>query len=637
MNEPRILIVEDDEIVAAVVSERLMKLGYQPVGRAASGDQAIALAGELRSDLVLMDIRLEGKMDGIGAAQEIRQRFHIPSVFLSANSEEATIERAKLAEPFGYILKPFEGRELRVIIEMALYKHRAEEALRAETLRRRVLFEQSPDGILIIDPQTARFLEFNTAAHQQLGYTREEFAQLAIPDVLVQELERETQARIAEVTQKGRVDYETLQRTRRGEVRNVQVTAQLVSVEGQQLYQCIWRDITERKQLEAQQRQLQKAESLSRMAGAIAHNFNNQLAAVLLNLELLQQQLPPQAGPDLNLAEALKSARKAASISTQMLVYLGQTAAQREPLDLSEACRQSLPLLQAANPNSAVLKTDLPTPGPVIKANANQLQQVLTNLLSNAWEAGSNGSNGVRLSVKLAAAAEIPAAQRFPIDWQPRDPAYACLEVADTGCGITARDMEKIFDPFFTSKFTGRGLGLAVVLGIVREHGGGITLESEPGRGSVFRIFLPVIAAAVPPKAVPVVPVPKSAVHGTVLVVEDEPALRTTLTQALQLAGFKVFAAEDGVAGVELFEQHRDEIQCVVCDLSMPRLDGWGTLTALRQLAPGLPFILSSGYDNAWVMAGQHPELPQALLQKPYQFKDLIELINQVWPQAGRL
>ncbi len=635
MNEPRILIVEDDEIVAAVVSKRLTELGYQPVGLAVSGEQAIARAGELRPDLVLMDIQLEGELDGIIAAHEIRQRFHIPSVFLSAYSEEATIERAKLAEPFGYILKPFEGRELRANIEMALYKHRAEEALRAEILRRRVLFEQSPDGILIIDPQTARFLEFNTAAHQQLGYTREEFAQLAIPDVQVQELEPEAKARIAEVTQKGRVDYETRQRTRQGQVRNVQVRAQLVSVEGQQLYQCIWRDITEHRQIEAQNRQIQKAESLGRMAGAIAHNFNNQLAAVMLNLELLQQEMPPQAGADLSLTEVLKSVRKAANISAQMLVYLGQAAAQREPLDLSEACRQSLPLFQLANPNFAVLKTDLPAPGPVIKANANQIQQVLTNLLSNAWEAGSNGSNAVRLSVKLASVAEIPAAHRFPIGWQPGEPAYACLEVADTGGGITAGDMEKIFDPFFTSKFTGRGLGLAVVLGIVREHGGGITVASEPGRGSVFRVFLPVAAAAVPPKAVPVVPAQKSAVQGTVLVIEDELSLRSTLTQVLQLEGFKVFAAEDGVAGVERFLQHRDEIQCVICDLSMPRMDGWGTLTALRQLAPGLPVILSSGYDNARVMAGYHPELPQAFLQKPYGLKDLIKVINQVWPQAG--
>ena len=200
-------------------------------------------------------------------------------------------------------------------------------------------------------------------------------------------------------------------------------------------------------------------------------------------------------------------------------------------------------------------------------------------------EASRDGVSAIHLAIKPVAAAAIPALNRFPSDWQPRDPTYACLEVTDSGCGITAGDMEKIFDPFFTSKFIGRGLVLAVVLGIVRQHGGSIIVESAPGRGSVFRVFLPVTAAAAPQTPVPVVPAPRSAVRGTVLVVEDEPSLRATVTQVLQLAGFKVFAAADGVAGVALFEQHRDEIQCVVCDLSMPRLDGWETLTALRPLA----------------------------------------------------
>ena len=399
--------------------------------------------------------------------------------------------------------------------------------------------------------------------------------------------------------------------------------------------------LTERKraeaakeEMEAQNRQLQKAESLGRMAGAIAHSFNNQLAAAIMNLELLQQELPPNAGSGLDLSRALQSARAAASISTQMLVYLGQSHVQREALDLSEACRQSLPLLEAAIPHNVVLKTDLPAPGPVIKANANQIQQVLTSLITNAWEASSRPQDGIRVTVKLAPATEISAAHRFPVGWQPQDSAYACLEVADSGRGIAAGDIENIFDPFFTSKFTGRGLGLAVVLGIVRGYDGGITVESEPGQGSVFRVFLPVSAASVPQKPIRVAPAPKTADCGGVLVVDDETPLRVTAARALQRVGYTVFAAADGVEAVELFEQHREEIHCVLCDLTMPRMGGWETLTALRKLAPRIPIILSSGYDDAKVMEGQHTELPQAFLRKPYELKALFDLVKRLQPEV---
>jgi len=162
-----------------------------------------------------------------------------------------------------------------------------------------------------------------------------------------------------------------------------------------------------------------------------------------------------------------------------MLVYLGQTHVQREPVDLSDVCRQNLPLLQAAFPKAVVLKTDLPASGPCIRANASQMQQVLTNLLTNASEASNHPQDTIRLAVTLARAVELPAVHRFPIGWQPQYPAYACIEVADSGCGIMAGDIERIFDPFFTSKFTGRGLGLSAVLGIVREHG-----EASPWRAS---------------------------------------------------------------------------------------------------------------------------------------------------------
>jgi signal transduction histidine kinase len=252
----------------------------------------------------------------------------------------------------------------------------------------------------------------------------------------------------------------------------------------------------ERFKLEVQNRQLQKAESLGRMAGAIAHHFNNQLMTVMLNLEVGMKGLPRNARPYDNLGEAMQAARKASEVSRLMMTYLGQTNVQLELLDLAEACLRGLPMFRAAAPQGVVWDVDLPAPGPVVQANANQIHQVLTNLLTNAWEASNGGRSAIRLSVKEVAAANIPAAKRFPVDFQLKEDAYACLEVADKGCGMKPHELEKLFDPFFTSKFTGRGLGLPVVLGIVRAHQGAVTVESEPGQGSVFRVFLPLSTEA---------------------------------------------------------------------------------------------------------------------------------------------
>ena len=275
--------------------------------------------------------------------------------------------------------------------------------------------------------------------------------------------------------------------------------------DGAAVWRAVVSDITESKRteeekakLEAQNRQLQKAEGLGRMAGAIAHHFNNHLTAVMGNLELAIGDLPRGAVSAGKLTDALHAARDAAEVSKLMLTYLGQTHAQHEPLDLSEVCRRSLPLLRAAMPKDMVLDAELPSPGPAISANANQLQQVLTNLVTNAWEAGVEGRGVVRVTVKTVLPAGIPASHRFPIDWRPHETiSYACMEVVDEGSGIAAKNIEKLFDPFFSSKFTGRGLGLSVVLGIVRAHVGAVTVETAPGRGSIFRVFLPVSAEEV--------------------------------------------------------------------------------------------------------------------------------------------
>lgn len=262
-------------------------------------------------------------------------------------------------------------------------------------------------------------------------------------------------------------------------------------------------NITERKKLEQEQvflqdhvRQLAKAESLGLMAGAIAHNFNNKLSAVLGNLELALDMW--QDGDDMTpcVKNAFKAAWKASEMSGLMLTYLGQTAAEKEPVDLSSICTQAIHVLQLAKPTELAVTTDFPAPGPVVRVNAQQMQQIVSSLVINAWEAMEDEQGMVDVSIGTGTPETISSRNRFPVDWRPQTGEYVCLTVRDNGCGIPDKEIEKIFDPFFTSKFTGRGMGLSVVLGILRSHGGAITVESKCGEGSVFRVFLPLCGSS---------------------------------------------------------------------------------------------------------------------------------------------
>ena len=246
-----------------------------------------------------------------------------------------------------------------------------------------------------------------------------------------------------------------------------------------------------RKAAESESAQRRKLESLGRMAGSIAHHFNNQLSAVMGNLEIALDDLPDDAACRKNLFQAMMAAHKATSVSRQMLLYLGHTPGRYRQTDFSGSCRKTLALFQTAIPNGMKLSVDFPDSGPIIHADPIQIQQVLTHLITNAWESISDTQGDIALSVTEVSHEEIPS-RCIPMDWQPRPVAYACLEVSDTGCGIPAKDIDKLFDPFFTTNFMGRGLGLSVVMGIVKAHSGCITVDSEPGSGSVFRIYLPV-------------------------------------------------------------------------------------------------------------------------------------------------
>jgi len=246
---------------------------------------------------------------------------------------------------------------------------------------------------------------------------------------------------------------------------------------------------------EAQHHQLLKAKSLMRMAGAIAHKFNNHLQAMMGNLELGITDISQNGPAPRTLYAAMESAEEAADLSQLMLTYTGKLPGRYEPVDISDYCQINLPLFQAILPPHAILTTDLPASGPMIKSNTTQIHQLIFHLITNAQEALNGDKGGIGLAIKTGHPSDFPGTHYFPLQWEPMETDYACVEISDTGCGMAREGIEEIFDPFYSTNFTGRGLGLPVALGIVAAHNGGITVESEEGRGSVFRVFFPVIDA----------------------------------------------------------------------------------------------------------------------------------------------
>lgn len=396
-------------------------------------------------------------------------------------------------------------------------------------------------------------------------------------------------------------------------------------------------DITERKQIEADRLELErriqhiaKSESLSRMAGAVAHHFNNMLAAVLGNLEMAREDLPGRKDIAPKLIAAEQAARNAARMSQLMLAFLGKSKGQPEIIDLARICSESLDRLQAELPEGVTLEVDLPQPGPAVKIDASQLVQSLANLVTNAWEAMKRSFGVIRVAVGDVDAADILKTHCFPMEWEPNADRYACLAVTDNGRGIDAKTIGRIFDPFFTDKLNGRGLGLAVTLGSIKSFGGCITVASEPGHGSSLKVYLPLSDSVVPESPEKIVVHQKPFQKGrTVLVVEDQKMVREVAAAMLERLGFEVRTAKDGTEALEIFQTGRNQIRLVLSDLTMPRMDGWETLKALRRLNPDIPVILVSGYDQSQAMAGNHVEIPQAFLPKPYNFLNLKDAVER--------
>ncbi len=381
----------------------------------------------------------------------------------------------------------------------------------------------------------------------------------------------------------------------------------------------------ERRQLDERVQQAQKLESLGVLAGGLAHDFNNLLTGVLGHSSLALAELSAESPARGLVEKAQRAALRAADLTKQMLAYSGKAPLVVEPIDLNQVVTEMTELLAVSLSKKAALKCHLADELPPIRADAAHIRQVIMNLVTNASEALGDQSGTISITTGC-----IECDRKCLEDtWLEEElPAgtYVHLDVADTGCGMDGETLRRIFDPFFSTKFTGRGLGLAAVLGIVRRHHGAIKVQSEPGIGTSFRVLFPKAEAAL---AVRKAPHPAAAPSGraaTVLVVDDEPEVLEVASMSLKQLGFDVLTARDGQEAVDTFREHAPSIDAVLLDLTMPQLNGEEVFCELHRLRPEVPVLLASGYSEADVSdrlvsrgyAGfiQKPFLPDALVEK---------------------
>ncbi len=490
MDEKRILVVEDDGIIAARLEDTLRRWGYATES-VPSGEDAVDRGETFAPDLILMDVRLEGRMTGVEAAVAIRRVRDVPVIYLTAYSDDALLESAKRTEPHGYLVKPVRDKELRATIEMALYKHEMDRKLRESEERYHAVVSQAIEAIYLFDIDTGRIIEVNPAFTRLLGYTPAAAADLTLYD-LVADGRDGINANIRAVVEHGRYALgERRYRRKDGEIVEVEVNATLISYGGGRAISTVVHDITERKRMDAQIQYIQKMESLGVMAGAVAHNFNNLLSVILGHTEMVQSDLSPGSPYQYSMSEIFKAGMRAREIIQQILIYRGRMPMKPGPVSLSNLIREMTPMLEIAVSRSVRLQFDLADGLPTVVLDTDQARQLVVSILTNASE--SLGDAGGTISVitgTMTADRDYLAEPYLDGDLQAGE--YVTLTVTDTGPGMDSDTRSRIFDPFFTTKLIGRGLGLSAVLGIVRKHRGAIKVDSEVGSGTRVEILIPV-------------------------------------------------------------------------------------------------------------------------------------------------
>lgn len=632
-----VLIVDDDTALRDSLADILTDEGYHPV-TAGTCAEALQIARRQRPGAALLDLKLP---DGAGTALLADLKKLDPDCICVIATAYADLDSAVAAlekGAFQYLQKPVKPLELLNLLErifdllsLKAAKHQAEEKLRESENRFRAIFETAQDAIfmkdrnrkyVLINPRAEDFLAFS--ASQLIGHTADDFFD-------------EDSAAIIRASDMRVLSGETVEEERTRTVDGVTLTFHVIRVPlkdatGQVTGICaIARDITEKLKMEAQLARAQKMEAIGTIAGGIAHDFNNILGAIVGYTELAQLDLSEGSATRNHLDAMLQSAKRATDLVKQILAFSHQNGGKAKPVSLTPIVRECLELMRASLPTTINIQQEILNDSAVIHANSAQIQQVLMNLITNAAHAMSE--NGGVLTVSLENVEVDDAQPTESGDLKPG--AYALLTVRDTGTGMDGKTQKRIFDPYFTTKEkgVGTGLGLAVVQGIVTKAGGSINVESEPGKGTAFGVFYPLIGTAIAEskQKEPQKPPPQG--RECILFVDDEWNLVNIGQQILKKLGYKVIAETNPIDALETFRAQANNIDLVVTDQTMPDMTGDILAQQIMKLKSGIPVIICSGFSEKMNKEKAKSIGIKAFVMKPIVMMELAETIRRVFDE----
>jgi PAS domain S-box-containing protein len=566
----------------------------------------------------------------------------MPGIFTASRAAllQRTVERREflaldgLSEPQGmwFELSVYPGPDsVSVFIRDVTERKRAETAIaRSEEYFRRI-FDESPVGMTIVG-MDGRFHRVNNAMCRMLEYSESELFGKPTTDVTPKEdlessgfYSRRQQALIT-----GRIDHLQMEKryiAKSGKVLWTNLNASILRESDDTVYFLgIIENITERKQVDEQLRESQKMESLGVLAGGIAHDFNNLLTGILGNASLGLELAPADSPLRPLLQRLVKASERAADLTRQLLAYAGKGRFVISTIDLSSSVEEISSLVRSSFPPHVRIDMELTTPIPSIEADPAQIQQIIMNLLLNAAESIPAERAGLVKVKTYELQATEDDLRGMLSSTRPQPGHYAVLDVEDNGSGMDAATQERIFEPFFTTKFTGRGLGLSAVLGIVGSYQGAVSVESQVGAGTHFRVLLPVTEKAMDPAT------PRQTGDlrgtGTILVVDDEPLVLSIASSTLERAGYTVLLADNGLAAEQLMRECDKDIEAVILDVTMPGMSGEETLKRLKSIRPEVPVVVSTGHSETEMFARFAGAAPAAFLQKPYTAAQLAQTIK---------